>query len=54
MTKTEDEQYGPEETARRRDAIVRRMITTPPKAHKPLGKGKPKKATPRRKKQNGR
>ena len=25
-----DEQYSPEETARRRDAVIRRMANTPP------------------------
>jgi hypothetical protein len=28
--------YNPEETARRRDAIVKRMIATPPTKHAPL------------------
>jgi hypothetical protein len=33
--KQPDEPYSDEEAARRRDAVVRRMIATPPKPHKP-------------------
>ena len=34
------ESYNPEETARRRDEIVRRMIATPPKPHEEMKLGK--------------
>jgi hypothetical protein len=33
--KQPDETYSDEEAARRRDAVVRRMIATPPAPHKP-------------------
>jgi len=41
---TEDESYSPAETARRRDAIVRNMIATPPQKHEPKS-AKPKPST---------
>jgi hypothetical protein len=31
--KKSDEQYSPEETARRRDEAIRRALNTPPKPH---------------------
>jgi hypothetical protein len=34
--KQPDETYSDEEAARRRDAVVRRMIATPPQPHKPV------------------
>jgi hypothetical protein len=34
--------YSPEETARRRDAAIKRMIATPPTPHEPLGRDKKK------------
>lgn len=40
MIDDEPEEYSPEEAARRRDEIIRRMINTPPKPHKD---GSPKK-----------
>jgi hypothetical protein len=40
MKRREDEQYSPEETARRRDEAIRRALNTPPKPHSEIvGKG---------------
>ncbi len=33
-----DDQYTEEETARRRDEVVRRMLSMPPKPRKPKGR----------------
>jgi hypothetical protein len=42
-----EDQYSDEETARRRDEVIRRMANTPPKLHKDvkLGKRKAKAST---------
>jgi hypothetical protein len=34
MAEDTEEQFSPEDAARRRDEIIRRMIATPPKPHK--------------------
>lgn len=43
MTKTDDETYSPEETKRREEAALKRMLATPHKPHETLKKGKAKK-----------
>jgi hypothetical protein len=50
MNKKSDDvgQYSDEETARRRDETIRRMITAPPQPHKPLGKPKAKESKRRK------
>jgi hypothetical protein len=35
-----DETYSEEETVRRREAALKRMLTTPPKPHKEMKKGR--------------
>jgi hypothetical protein len=54
MPKLSDEQYSEEETARRRDDVIRRMANMPPKPHSAMKVGKrkaklePSKPSPRR------
>lgn len=44
--KTSDDQYSPEETARRRDDAIRRALSTPPKPQRELvGKSQRAKAS---------
>ena len=46
----DDDQYSDKEAAQRREAALKRMFSTPPKRHKPIGK-KPK--SPERKRVSG-
>jgi hypothetical protein len=39
-TKPSDDQYSEQETARRRDAVIKRMLNTPPKPHSEMKMGK--------------
>jgi hypothetical protein len=45
---TQDDEYDAAETARRRDAIIKRMIATPPQPHKPRAKTRKKPALAKR------
>ena len=45
MGKAEDEQYSEAETVRRREATLKRLLNTPHKAQKPLGKKRGKAST---------
>ncbi len=36
------DQYSEQETARRRDAVIKRMLNTPPKPHSEMKIGKPR------------
>jgi hypothetical protein len=43
MAKTrQDERYSEQETAHRRDAVIKRMLATPPKPHSEMKVGKSK------------
>jgi hypothetical protein len=48
--KQADDQYSEQETKRRRDAVIKRMLATPPKPHSEMKVGKPraKSMTPKR------
>jgi hypothetical protein len=45
---TKDEKYSEQETAKRRDAALQRMLATPHQPHKPLKRNRAKKAKPSR------
>jgi len=56
MMKTQPaDQYSGEETARRRDAVIKRMLATPPKPHSEMKIGKRRRAkmTPKRRERKG-
>lgn len=40
MAKARNEQYSEQETAARRDAVIKRMLATPPKPHSEMKVGK--------------
>jgi hypothetical protein len=42
MSKNRDDSYSEEETARRRDAVIKRVLSTPPKPHSEMKLGKPR------------
>jgi hypothetical protein len=50
MTEKSDNQYSEQETKRRRDAVIKRMLATPPKPHSEMkiGKSRGKSMTPKR------
>jgi len=41
----DNSQYSERETARRRDAVIKQMLATPPKPHSEMKIGKPTKRT---------
>jgi hypothetical protein len=42
MKKTHDDQYSEQETEHRRDAVIKRMLATPPKPQSEMKLGKPR------------
>jgi hypothetical protein len=45
MKRPDDDKFSDEEAARRRDAVIKRMLGTPPKPHKEMKPGKPRRKT---------
>jgi hypothetical protein len=41
-SQSEKDQYSEKETAQRRDAVIKRMLATPPKPHSEMKLGKPR------------
>lgn len=44
LKKQSDDQYGEQETKHRRDAVIKRMLATPPKPHSEMKVGKSSKS----------
>jgi hypothetical protein len=42
MKPANDDHYSEQETKRRRDAVIKRMLNTPPKPHSEMRLGKPR------------
>ena len=42
MAKNASDDYSEQEIARRRDAVIKRMLATPPKPHSEMKLGKPR------------
>jgi hypothetical protein len=51
--KPNDEKYSEEETERRRKAALKRMLSTPHKPHRPIGKKKKSPRLPKAAKKRG-
>jgi hypothetical protein len=49
-TQSDDGQYSEQETAKRRDAVIKRMLATPPKPHSEMKINERKGKTQKRKK----
>lgn len=42
MSASKNDRFSEQETARRRDAVIKRMLATPPKPHSEMKVGKPR------------